>query len=228
MKVVIIAPHHDDETIGCGGSIFLHSQRGDEVIVIFIYSGWSAIPCMTSKEQASCLIQKEAAEACAVLGVSQIKELCISDRAFLTENESLCGLIRTLRETGGCDILYLPHQFEGDREHRIVNELTREALWLSSSDYLPEFGEKAKSPSLVLGYEVWTPLPNYMMVTDISSVIHFKKEALRKYSSQLGAKDWIAGCIGLNAYRGVISGKGTFAEAFQIIKVNSNLIWQER
>ena len=225
MKVVVIAPHHDDETIGCGGSIFLHSQRGDQVIVIFVYSGWSAIPNIINKERAAGLIQREAAEACAVLGVSQIKDLCISDRTFMADNEALSKLIQSLREIGDYDVLYLPHQHESDREHQIVHELAKEAIWISSSDYFPELGKKSRSPSLILGYEVWSPLPNHQMVMDISSVFQFKKEALNKYSSQLGVKDWISGCTGLNAYRGAISGKGAFAEAFQVIKLRSDLLW---
>ena len=46
-KVLIISPHPDDETLGCGGSIFSHNKNGDEVYIIFVTSisindGWSA------------------------------------------------------------------------------------------------------------------------------------------------------------------------------------------
>ena len=30
-KVLIIAPHSDDETLGCGGSLFRHKKKGDEL-----------------------------------------------------------------------------------------------------------------------------------------------------------------------------------------------------
>ena len=31
MKILVIAPHPDDETLGCGGTLFRHKQEGDEI-----------------------------------------------------------------------------------------------------------------------------------------------------------------------------------------------------
>ena len=35
MNVLIIAPHPDDEVLGCGGTIAKYSQRGDHITVCY-------------------------------------------------------------------------------------------------------------------------------------------------------------------------------------------------
>ena len=38
-RVLMLAPHPDDETIGCGGSLALHAGAGDPIKVVFLTNG---------------------------------------------------------------------------------------------------------------------------------------------------------------------------------------------
>lgn len=42
--VLAIAPHPDEEAIGCGGTIHLHCRRGDYIHVVFLTSGEQEAP----------------------------------------------------------------------------------------------------------------------------------------------------------------------------------------
>jgi len=38
-RVVVFAPHPDDETLACGGTIVLNTEQGNEVYIIFMTDG---------------------------------------------------------------------------------------------------------------------------------------------------------------------------------------------
>ena len=39
MKVLVLAPHPDDETLGCGGTLLHHQSRGDELHWLLLTAG---------------------------------------------------------------------------------------------------------------------------------------------------------------------------------------------
>ena len=70
-NVMIISPHPDDESVGCGGTIRKHVVEGDFVEVIFITSGERGGHGMPPKETAITR-EREAKNAANVLGYNKI------------------------------------------------------------------------------------------------------------------------------------------------------------
>lgn len=221
-RVMVISPHHDDEVIGCGGTIYRHKQKDDQVAVVFMMAGWSGIPWEPDHQVAASIIQEEAKNAGSTLGIDTIKELNLEDRN-LSMGSALKPLITAIREESP-DIIYLPYALDGDLEHRLTSEIGRQAIWMASSDYLPELGLKAGPIKNVFGYEVWRPMATYNLVIDITTAVNIKLAALNRYQSQLKTKDWQDAALGLNRFRGVTSGKGKYAEVYEVLKINEQFI----
>jgi LmbE family N-acetylglucosaminyl deacetylase len=119
------------------------------------------------------------------------------------------------------NIVYLPHLKEGDFEHRLVSQISQEALWIASSKYFPELGGRyEKRYEAVLFYEIWTPLTSPQYFEDISQFKVKKIEAIKCYSTQLNLMNLAEAILGLNRYRGEMHRGVSFAEAFSVKSVD--------
>ena len=202
MNVLVLAPHPDDETIGCGGSIRLHRRTGDRVSVVFLTSGELGLP-RTPREEACEIRESEAGRAAALLGFSVAEFLRLPDYCLSEESASLSRrLVPILRDSRPRQV-YLPHPEEEHPDHAAVLPALRRAL--------SELGGDAP---WLLGYEVWTPLPRFDHVVDVTHVFPEKLAAVRAYASQLEAFAYDRAVIGLNQYRGALAAHCDFAEVF--------------
>lgn len=217
MNVLIISPHHDDEVIGCGGTIAKYREKGDKVFVVYITAGWSGLPKIKSKEKAIKIREIEARNACKILGVQRAIFLREDDRnIYNKKGEIIKKLIKIIRGIKP-NLIYTPHPKEKDVEHRIAYEAIKEAAWLSKSPYLPKLGQPTKSVETIYLYEVWTPMENFFIRKDITDVFDIKIKALLAYKSQLEHLNLVDAITGLNMYRGSMVGTTKkFAEVFQV------------
>ncbi len=217
MNILVVSPHHDDEVIGCGGTIAKHHGKGDKVFVVYITAGWSGLPEIKSKEKATKIREREARNACKILGAQRAIFLREDDRNIYNEKgEIIRKLIKIIRDIKP-NLIYVPHPKEKDMEHKITYEVTKEAAWLSKSPYLPKLGTPTKSIETIYLYEVWTPMENFFIREDITSVVDVKTKALLAYKSQLEYFNLVDAIIGLSMYRGSMVGTTKkFAEVFQV------------
>lgn len=202
MNILVIAPHPDDESIGCGGAVCLHTDRGDRVTAVFLTSGELGLKNLP-REKAWAIREREARRAAKILGLADLFFLRQPDW-FLGEHiDATAEKLFPILEGELPELIYLPHAAEWHPDHKAALPIVRGAL------------EKIKIFSPILRtYEVWTPLPEHNHVEDISAVMPRKLRAIRAHRSQLQEFDYARAMRGLNQYRGVIAGKYSFAEVF--------------
>jgi LmbE family N-acetylglucosaminyl deacetylase len=203
-SVVVVAPHPDDEAIGCGGMICLHRRRGDEVRVVFLTSGERGIKGVPVKK-ARLIREQEAREAAKVLRVNEIDFLRLPDLGLSQVIGRAATELQKVLERGVPDLIYLPHPEDNHPDHEASLTVVRGSL-----DGLE--GRKRR-PELRV-YEVWSPMARYGWVEDISPVMKHKMRAVRCYRSQLRAFRYDRAVRGLNQYRGALGAGSRYAEAF--------------
>jgi LmbE family N-acetylglucosaminyl deacetylase len=203
--VLVIAPHMDDEIIGCGGTLAKHVARGASVTVVFLTDGAAGGTAAHSQRAAEPLTEvrkREARLALEVLGIRQLEFLDGSDGA-LSPTPELVNKLRIILQHGRFDLCYLPFFLEEHPDHRVASRILLEAA----------AGEQRGMQCM--GYEIWTALfPNCLVNIDETSQL--KREALSHYRSQLAEADYAHTQFGLNAYRSAafLGGSCRYAEAF--------------
>jgi len=216
-KVLVIAPHPDDEVLGCGGTMIKHVDAGDEVYVCIATKGMAPI----ATEQ-SVLISRHEAELChKSIGVKET--LFLDFPAVMIEkenryevNKKILDLIMTVNP----DDVYIPHWGDMQRDHQIIAEAAMVALRpkynnnvkrIYSYETLSETGWNA--PSVQNEF-----IPNVFV--DISKYLERKIKSLKFYKSQLApfpdARS-LGAIEALAKYRGAVMHMGA-AEAFMLIR----------
>jgi LmbE family N-acetylglucosaminyl deacetylase len=215
MKVMVFAPHPDDEILGCGGTLAGHVEAGDSVTVVYMTSGEAGsrhIP----KEQLGPIREQEALRACSLLGITDLVFLRNPDSCVPYDQDNLLSLTNLIRNKQP-EYIYLPHQQDAHRDHIITHELVVAAKNRAAEPRLHEYGGEPWQVSLALAYEVWTPLQQFSRVVDITNYIEKKIAALILHRSQLVDIRYDEAVRSLNRYRGIMTGEGDYCECFQII-----------
>lgn len=198
MNIVCIAPHPDDESIGCGGKLRIHANCGDRVTVVFLTSGELGLKHL-SCEEAHSVREMEAVKACNILGVARLEFLRLPDwftSDHISRGADQLGKILASENPGR---IYLPHPDEWHPDHKAALPIVR------ATGYRAE----------LYAYEIWTPLIRAEELQDIGPVLAEKLRAIRCYKSQLATHRYDRAARGLAQYRGILHAACRYAEAFE-------------
>ncbi len=181
MKVLIIAPHMDDEVLGCGGTIAKHLEEGNSVFVCFIAHRAYGHEFNEEKNE---IEKRHAIKAKGVLGYKEQAFFELSD-------ERLDGCIQDIIiPLEGClfrlkpDIVYCPFREDNNQDHRAVFDAARVVLRPSATPFLKSIymyevpSSTEQSPPLLESVF----LPNCHV--DVTKYIDKKIEAFRCYETE--------------------------------------------
>ena len=182
-RALIVAPHPDDETLGCGGAIALLRSIGCNVRVLVISDGTLSHP--NSRKYPRLALQElresETISALAILGVeaTAIKFLRLQDGSVSEQNADISSYLAQITP----EIVFLPLRYDPHPDHRASFQLVSKAL--TSLNMNPRLVE----------YPIWdwdnsqsTNWDNHKLTSwqlDISSVVELKQRAIASYHSQI-------------------------------------------
>lgn len=187
MRVLVVAPHADDETVGAGGTIARHVREGDEVMVaVMTGPGPGRHPVLPHETWGT--VRAEAAKAAQVLGVAEfvfreLPAVLVPDQPVWEVNREAAGVL----EQYAPDVLYVPFPFDLHLDHRAI-------FYAFSVAWRPTT-EVGRGVRAIYAYETpsethWNPAylepgftPNVFV--DISEDLDVKLRALACYESQL-------------------------------------------
>lgn len=221
-RVLVLAPHPDDEVLGCGGTIKILLDKGKYVRVVFLTSGDKGEPdSILAREIVDSLKphvtsyaimrEKEAKDTMDFLGIKEYEFLRFPDREIGINSENIYKEIYERVDIYDIDTIYCPSIIELNPDHRdtakICINLINESK-VSSRAKMNELG--------LLFYEVTTPLrPNILV--DITRVASEKRKAIRNYRSQLRLNDYLEHIMALNRIRSLTVKGSRYVEAFWYI-----------
>jgi N-acetylglucosamine malate deacetylase 1 len=218
MKILVIAPHPDDEVLGCGGTIKKYSNNGDKIYLCIVTKAY--LPDWTEKFLKE--REKEIVKSNNVLGIRKTIFLGLPTVKLDTvPQKKLNDLILNCLNKIKPDLVFIPHGGDIHKDHRLVFESSMVAV-------RPKPGSSVKK---VLSYEVlseteWSYsfskkeifIPN--VYVDISKTIKEKNKAMSCYKTELKKYPHprsLKAIVALAQKRGAESGFKA-AEAFMLIR----------
>lgn len=130
-KILILAPHPDDEVFGCSGLVQQQIASGREIYIIFMTRGEASHSncCNIDRE----LLKRERAKltdkALSLLGVKQynISRLSYTDGSLSYSSEETKKLKKSIDQINP-DAIFVPHSGEGWNDHIETQNIARELI----------------------------------------------------------------------------------------------------
>lgn len=207
--LLVLAPHPDDEVIGCGGVVALHARENRRIHVVIVTDGRASTPDADPAELAE-RRRRESMAGLAEIGVHEAEFLNIPDREVEASSQTLKELLREILLRVAPDLILIPSPVEIHPDHQA---LSRAFIDLVQSD--AELAGPLAVAKIAF-MEISQPFrPNTLV--DITEVAELKESAIGQHESQAHLRDYSWYARGLNQYRTMtLDAPALFAEAYWV------------
>jgi len=174
LRVMVVAPHPDDEVAGCAGVILLHQQAGDAVSVVHVTDGRRSRASGLDPENTARQRREEARGSLATLGIPDSHWMGLPEGEW--SDQVLTLELETIIKSRAPDILYAPSRIDFHPEHWKVARVLASLPSLSRISHVRQ-------------YQVHVPLTGVLvnLVAPLANVTTQARAASAHYVSQAGS-----------------------------------------
>lgn len=194
-KVIVFAPHPDDEILGCGGTIARKLSEGYDVSIVFMTDGRNTylklfgITSEPTPLKLKEIRKEEAKRAAKVLGLQEENLLFLDiEDGMLEKNEGRVQekVIEILSKASPAEV-YFTYEKDFNTDHRVTNHIVENSitkLCLHTMKYQYSIVQKYARIS-PLKDTLFDLLKHHLIHVNISKFLPLKKMAIKKYTSQI-------------------------------------------
>jgi len=196
-KIIVFAPHPDDETLGCGGTIAKRISEGYEVLVVVMTDGRYAfmnvldIESDPTPEELKEIRKEEVKRATEILGVPEENLIFLDfvDRTLETNEEKVEEKVAEILSKNRPVEVYSPYKNDGHPDHRAAYRIVKNSIRKSGiSTLMYQYSITHKYARIGPIVNVFLNLFNHSMVrVDVSKFLLLKEAALKEFKSELTA-----------------------------------------
>lgn len=144
-SAIVFAPHPDDETLGCGGTIIQKKASGAVIKLVFMTDGSRSHASWIAPDRLSKIRQQEALAAAHTLGIqaSEVTFFNFNDGQLDQHRKAATHQVRQFLQTNPVDEVFVPYHQEPPADHAATYLAVKNAI-----AHLP-------SPPKIYAYPIW-------------------------------------------------------------------------
>lgn len=214
-RVLVLAPHFDDEVFGCGGLLALLADSGAEIKVLYLTDSSGGNEITANREAYAARRRAEAQRGLDLLGIAQLEVLAIPDGTLASATDVAAAAIERVVGEHRPDLLLSVSPCEITADHRAAFASLHRAFTAvrGRSDL-----DGIMNGCRILLYEVNHPgYPD--LLVDVGPQLDVLTAAINSHPSQLELHNYREAALGMRHYRALsLPASVTAAESFREIR----------